>query len=166
MTQDEQSSGAVGILRRWDNDTRGAGIGDGLWIAPGVRQFLEALSAPGWVAEEPDTHLLPHLRDACDAPGSPWTLVGTELLDTVYSVRLEWRRPHPRIRRLRADAFALIGPIAESATFVRQRVTAREIEYQVTTGMLDGDARFAGHGHLLLLRVGGDQITEMIKAMA
>ena len=41
----------------------------------------------------------------------------------------------------------------------------REIEYHVTTGMLEGDSHFAGHGHLLLLHIGGPQITQMIVAM-
>jgi hypothetical protein len=40
----------------------------------------------------------------------------------------------------------------------------REIEYHVTTGMLEGDSHFAGRGHLLL-RIGGPQITQMISAM-
>jgi hypothetical protein len=51
-----------------------------------VRQLLEALSVPGWVAEEPDVHLLPHLRRACDDPGSPWTFMGAKLQDAVYVV--------------------------------------------------------------------------------
>jgi hypothetical protein len=53
--------------RRWDNDTRGRGVADGGWIAPGVRRLLGALAEADWVAEDPDVHLLPHLRRACEA---------------------------------------------------------------------------------------------------
>ena len=166
MSEHEQPGDAADIDRRWDTDTRGTGIGDGHWIASAVQRLLEALAAPGWVAEEPDVHLLPHLRRACDAPNSPWTLIGAELHDAVYVVRLEWSRPQPRLRQLRADALALIGTVAEASTFVRQRMTEGEIEYHVTTGMLEGDSPFAAHGHLLLLRIGGSQITQMLRGMS
>jgi hypothetical protein len=158
----EPGGGPRDIPRRWDTDIRGEGIGDGHWIVPAVRQLLEALAAPGWVAEEPDVHLLPHLRQACAAPGSPWTFIGAELQDAVYVVTLEWSRSQPGLHRLRADAVALIGTVAEGSTFVQQRVIEREIEYHVTTGMLEGDSPFAPHGHLLLLRIGGSQIIEIL----
>ena len=35
----------------------------------------------------------------------------------------------------------------------------------VTTGMLEGEAPFAGHGHLLLLRIGGSPITQILSTM-
>src|SRR5947209_3029975 len=57
--------------RRWEGDERGRGIGDGEWIAPTVARLLDALGLSDWVAEEPDVHLLPHLRRACALPGSP-----------------------------------------------------------------------------------------------
>jgi hypothetical protein len=161
---DREPPNSASIRRRWDTDTRGRGIGDGEWIVPAVRKLLDALSVPGWVAEEPDVHLLPHLRQACDAPGSPWTFMDAELQDAVYVVTLGWSRPQPRLRQLRADAVALIGTVAEGSTFVQQRMTEREIEYSVTTGMLTGDSPFAGHGHLLLLRIGGAQIAQMLSS--
>ena len=150
--------------RRWDNDTRGHGIADGRWIAPGARRLLDALAEPDWVAEDPDAHLLPHLRRVCEAAGSPWALTGTALRDGVYVVALEWARPEPRLNLLRADAFALIGTVAEGATFVEQRMGEEQIEFHVATGMLDGDSPFKGHGHLLRLRVGGPTVEHLIRA--
>lgn len=150
--------------RRWDNDTRGRGIADGGWIAPEVRRLLAALTEPDWVAENPDQHLLPRLREACQATASPWKLLGAELDDGVYIVALEWTHPEPRLHRLRADAIALIGLVAESAIFIQQRIAAEAIEYHVTTGLLDGDTPFKGHGHLLRLRIGGQSIKPMIPA--
>ncbi len=60
--------------------------------------------------------------------------------EAVYVVTLKWSRPQPGLHRLRADAVALIGTVAEGSTFVQQRVIDREIEYHVTTGMLEGDS--------------------------
>ena len=68
-------------------------------------------------------------------------------------MELGWHREDAGIGRLRADAFALIGVVAEGSTHIRQIATDEGIRYEVTTGMLDGDSGFAGHGHLLRLIV-------------
>lgn len=138
--------------RRWDTDERGRGVADGGWIAPDVRRLLDTLAEPGWVAEDPDIHLLPHLRRACQEAGSPWTLAGTAFDGGVYTVDLEWVRREPRLGRLRSDALALVGSVAEGVTFVEQRVGQGRIEFRAVTGILEGDGLFKGHGHLLLLR--------------
>jgi hypothetical protein len=150
--------------QRWDNDTRGRGVADGGWIAPGVRRLLSALAEAEWVAEEPDVHLLPHLRRACEAAGSPWRLTGTAVRDGIYVVALEWTRPEPRLNLLRADAFALVGTVAEGATFVEQRIGEEAVEMHVVTGMLDGDAPFKEHGHLLRLQVGGPVVERLLRS--
>jgi hypothetical protein len=127
------------------------------------------LGLPGWVAEDPDAHLLPHLRRACEQDGLPFELLGAELEeDAAYSVRLRWRGDANDLRAVRAGAFALIGAIAEGATYVRQRRAAadgsvpadvdlpgggEEVVFEVATGMLEPDTSFATHGHVLLLRV-------------
>ena len=92
--------------------------------------------------------------------------MAADLQVAVYVVTLEWSRPQSRLRQLRADAISrCIGTVAEGSTLQRQRTTEREIEYRVTTGMLEGDSPFAGHGRLLLLRIVGPQITQMLNAM-
>ena len=65
--------------------------------------------------------------------------------------------------RVRADAFALIGAIAEGSTFVRvedaddgpNAVGPGVTEVDVVTGLLDDDTPFASHGHTLRLRITG-----------
>jgi hypothetical protein len=94
--------------------------------------------------------------------------VGAELEEgAAYSLRLRWRGDANDFRGVRAAAFALIGAIAESATYVRQRRTAAdgsvpadvdlpgggEVVFEVATGMLEPDTSFATHGHVLRLRV-------------
>jgi hypothetical protein len=120
------------------------------------------------VAEDPDDHLLPHLRRACDDEALPLELLGAEVEnDAAYSIRLRWQGDARDVRGVRAAAFALIGAVAESATYVRQRSTAAdgsvppdvyrlrdgEVVFEVATGMLESDTGFATHGHVLLLRV-------------
>ena len=141
--------------RRWEGDTVGHGIAAGSVIAPDVERFLSTLSEPLWVAEAPEVHLLPHLERACAAPESPWQLVDATLDDdAVYQVTLRWLQPGGHLRRLRGDVFALIGSIAESATYVQQRVTTDDVViYDVCTGMLAGDSPFRPHGHLMRLTV-------------
>jgi|GEM_PF-1224636 len=143
--------------RRWDNDERGHGVGDGTAFAPHVQQFLDALHIPSWVAEDPDIHLLPHLHHACDLPDSAWRIVATAFADSIYTVRLEWLRPEGNITRLRADVFALVGTIAEGATYVHQQVTNDGMMYKVITGLLDDQTPFRGHGHLVRLLVSGER---------
>src|SRR5690349_7799946 len=75
---------------RWDPDERGIGVGD-------ARAHLEVLDAlrrvtvePGWVAEEPENHLEPHLRAASgplaidDAVAAP---------DGTFEVQVRWAGP-------------------------------------------------------------------------
>jgi hypothetical protein len=151
---------------RWEGDERGIGIGTGESQRPAVRALLAALGEPGWIAEDPDHHLLPHLRAACAEPKSPWTLGSASLGgDGVYRVDLTWEQSNGSLRQLRADVFALVGRIAEATTHVRQCAGEGTIEFQVVTGMLDGDSAFAGHGHLLLLRVTGQHIPGFIAGM-
>lgn len=147
--------------RRWEGDTRGHGVANGEWIAPDVEALVAELRGGDWVAEDPETHLGLHLREACDAPGSPWTLHEAALGGPALSVTLEWSHPGGSWRELRADAFALIGVIAESTSFVRQRIEDDMVEFRVATGMLSDDTSFASHGHLLLLLIGGPAVRSL-----
>jgi hypothetical protein len=55
---------------------------------------------------------------------------------------------------VRAAMFALLGAIAEPATYVRQRRTDADttLVFEVVTGIVD-EAPFAPHGHTLRLSV-------------
>jgi hypothetical protein len=144
---------------RWDGDTNGSGIADGSAMAAPVRELADAMTAPTWIAEDPDAHLLPHLRRACEAPGSPFTLVSDRLQeDGVYLVTLDWQPDDPSYHGLRSGVFAVIGTISEELTNVVQRDDVVDgVEFDVTTGVSDERTRFpSGHGHLVRLRIVGD----------
>lgn len=149
---------------RWEGDEPGRGVGDARRVLPGAGELVEMLSAPEWVAEHPEAHLLPHLERAC-VPGAPLSLDGAEAdADGAYVIDLTWHGQPADLRGLRAAVFALIGEVAESATYVRQRrehpapdVDVGEpggrVIFEVATGMLSPDTSFATHGHVLVLRV-------------
>ena len=48
--------------RRWDSDERRHGIGDAQAFVSAIEELAELARTADWVTEEPETHLLPHLR--------------------------------------------------------------------------------------------------------
>jgi hypothetical protein len=145
--------------RRWDNDERGDGIADARAFAPGIEALLEGARRPNWVAEEPELHLLPHLRLACES--LPLELVGIHTADDgSFDVELRWEDDGPSIGAVRAAVFSLVGSFAEPSTFVRQRAAASQAEgdsldFEIVTGFLEGQSRFTPHGHTVRVRVIG-----------
>ena len=139
--------------RRWDIDTAGEGIGDARESIPAVQRLLSAMGEPRWVAEQPEAHLLPHISAECEREGSPWRLIEISSDGARLVVTLEWRQDANPPRNLTMDSFALLGRMAESNTHVREEKVDGVTEFQVTTGMLDGDSEFRGHGHTLRFRI-------------
>jgi hypothetical protein len=106
------------------------------------------------VAEAPDMHLLPHLRAAAAEAGSPWRLGATSVEeDGRYVIEVAWTAGPASRGAVRAAAFRLVGAIAEHSTHVRERRDGGRLEYEVTTGILDGDGPWRGHGHVVLFRI-------------
>ena len=141
--------------RRWDGDARGTGIADGRAFVRGLDALAQTMQRPGWVAEDPDAHLLPHIERAAAEHGR-FRLVAEQLVDGVYRVTLEWTPNDATKAALREDVFALIGSFAEFSTHIRQRVVDGAVEFDVTTGMLADETHFETHGHLVRLRIEGD----------
>lgn len=141
---------------RWDTDERGDGIADATALVPGAEELLAAMRKPRWVAEDPEAHLLPHLVRACAREGSVLALEGARATsDGSLLVDLRWKGTKRDRQGARAAVYALIGEVAESASYVRQGRDADAILYDVATGMLAADSSFAPHGHILRLRVVG-----------
>jgi len=53
--------------KRWDTDDRFVGVADAGVFAASVEELAALAHRPGWVAEEPEVHLEPHLRGAAVA---------------------------------------------------------------------------------------------------
>ncbi|MFE5542109.1 hypothetical protein ACFQ78_41280 [Streptomyces sp. NPDC056519] len=137
--------------RRWDIDERFTGIASGRALADPVRRLAEHLEREGWVTEDPDAHLLPHLRRWCERPGSGWRLLEARLLDDgVYEVELEPTGGTPVAGLLVRDVIPLLAQVAETSFAVRQ---VGDDIIECVTGMLDDDGPYAAHGHLIRVRI-------------
>ena len=141
------------VRKRWDDDERGRGVASGAAFAGHLAELTHLMADPGWVTEEPEAHLLPHLQAACDEPGSllrldrSWSDVG------IFVVELTAREPESSIGELRRAAVALAASIAEESTHILQRRDGDVLEFDIATGTAPSEARFAPHGHLVRLRI-------------
>jgi len=137
------------VRPRWDIDERGRGVASAEDFLRHADDLRAAMTVEDWVAEEPDLHLLPHVRRFCEASDvlrlDDWSIEGGVLVLDLSSDRSGGER--------HAAVYALIGTFAEPATLVRQ--LAQDRVYVVVTGVLEGDSEFAPHGHTVLVRVGG-----------
>lgn len=134
--------------RRWDSDDRFTGVADASAFAPAIEELAALARRPRWVAEEPEAHLVPHLRGA-SVPGLRLTGWHTGE-DGVLEAVAEHRAGDSRAE-LRQRAWALIGTIAEPAASVHERRDGETIMFEVVTGIPDGPGPFASHGHAVRL---------------
>ena len=111
------------------------------------------MADPGWVAEEPEAHLLPHLVAACSQPGSLLQLADARSDGEIFVVELSPVEPDLSVGHLRRAAVELVAAIAEESTFIRQRRNGDVLEFEVTTGTGPGEAAYEPHGHLVRLRI-------------
>ncbi len=134
---------------RWDIDERGRGVASAEAYLDHADALRAAMGVPDWVAEDPDDHLLPHVRRFCEGSDvlrlDDWSIEDGVLVLDLSSERRGGER--------HAAVYALIGTFAEPATLVRQ--LRQDRDYVVVTGVLEGDSVFAPHGHTVLVRVGG-----------
>jgi hypothetical protein len=139
--------------RRWDDDARGIGPADARSWRPVIETLVAATDESGWVAEDPELHLLPHLEAA--AGSGPLAIRETRSEpDGSFAVELDWIGPgEPSRAALRAPLYALIAALAETMTVVVEPPAARGRVLEVLTGSGDDDGPFAGHGHTLRLSV-------------
>jgi hypothetical protein len=99
------------MKQRWDNDERGRGIASANVFAPALERLLEAARQPHWVAEEPDRHLLPHVRRLCEEQG--WT-VSAEIQEAVLLLGVVLPAGTDP-QELRAAGHAVVGPSRRNA---------------------------------------------------
>lgn len=118
---------------------------------PDLERLRGAMLEPDWVTEDPELHLLPHVRRVCDERG--WNVDRADVEDAVLEIDVT--APTATVVSAHEAAFALLGSFAEASTHgvVRSADMRQEVELFVTTGMLEGDGSFAPHGHTVRIRV-------------
>jgi hypothetical protein len=141
---------------RWDGDNRGHGIGDAAQLVSGASELVAAFTEPAWVAEQPELHLLPHVEAWCEQD-QRLALINAHADDAnAFILDCEWRGEQGSVGAARSAVFSLVGSFAESATYVRQRRTdSRTLQFEVGTGELAPETRFAPHGHVVVINVAG-----------
>ena len=133
--------------KRWDTDERFTGVADASAFAVAVEELAGLARRPGWVAEEPEAHLVPHLRGA-EVAGlrlSGWHTGEDGVLEAVAEYVAGESRGD-----LRRRAWALLGTIAEPAASVRELPDGDNVVFEVVMGIPDG-GHFASHGHTVRL---------------
>ena len=99
--------------RRWDTDERGRGVADARASLPAIQQLVELAGSEDWVAEDPETHLLPGLRERVEVSGLVVESVEVEP-DGALRVRLRSSTKRSR-RELRQSVWSILGGVAELA---------------------------------------------------
>jgi len=110
--------------RRWDTDERGHGVGDARASLGAIQELADLAASSEWVAEDPEAHLLPGLRDRIEISG----------------LRLEGAEVQP-------------DGAAELTSLVRETAGDGSINFEVVTGIPPEDGGFATHGHTLRVEV-------------
>jgi hypothetical protein len=136
--------------QRWDTDERFTGVADASAFAAAVDELAALARRPGWVAEEPEVHLVPHLRRA--GAGGLRVLTCRSGDDGVLNVEAECG-PGDSRRDIRLLAWALIGAVAEPTASVRERRDGDRVVFEVVTGVPEESGGFASHGHTIRLTV-------------
>jgi hypothetical protein len=141
---------------RWDPDERGIGVADARSHLARLDALRAAAAEDGWVAEEPEAHLLPHIVRHVQA-GASWAIDGTATEpDGTFVVDLRWIGAADADRRtIRVAAYGLIGVVAEGITAVTEVRGPDILVFEVVTGMVAGQTEFAPHGHTLRVRIDG-----------
>jgi hypothetical protein len=137
--------------RRWDNDERGRGVGDARASLPAIQQLAELAEATDWVAEDPEAHLLPGLREGVSSSGMKLSAFDVQP-DGVLLVRLASPVKLSR-RELRQAVWSILGGVAELTTLVSEAQSGDQVNFEVVTGIPPGEGPFATHGHTLRLEV-------------
>ena len=136
--------------RRWDTDERGHGIADASRSKPAIAELAELAGTKDWVAEDPEAHLLPGLRERIEISGLSLDSVAVEP-DGMLRVRLGSATKLSR-REIRQSVWGILGGVVELSTLVRETDAGEVVTFEVVTGIPPG-GRFSTHGHTLRVEV-------------
>jgi hypothetical protein len=110
-----------------------------------------------WVAEDPEAHLLPHLQRWCEREECALSIEQASSVDGTFEITL-LPRTSLSPADTRREVFALLGTIAEGASFIHEQEHASGTSFEVTSGMLDDQTPFRSHGHTIRVWVAHEAV--------
>ena len=138
------------MARRWDTDERGHGVASASGSLPAINALADLARSENWVAEDPEAHLLPGLKDRV-------AISGLSLDDTAVDgdgtlrVRLSSAAKLSR-REIRQSVWSILGGAVELTTHVQETAADGGVVFEVVTGTTPGGP-FATHGHTMRIEV-------------
>jgi hypothetical protein len=138
------------MRRRWDIDERGRGVADARRLVPEAETLLGFMAEAEWVTEEPDAHLLPHVRRVAAELPLDGLSAGIDD-DGVLVVSLRWTDSWDQSSAT-AAAFALLGSFAEEMTYLRKDEEPGRVALETVTGVVS-EGVFAPHGHTVRITI-------------
>jgi hypothetical protein len=138
--------------KRWDTDDRHEGVADASSFAAWIEELAILARRARWIAEDPQAHLVPQLRDASSQLGNDGLRMLRASTDQDGVLTAAFEHPLGASRRdIRRLAWALIGAVAETMASVRERHHGHHVVFDVVTGEPEGTGPFASHGHTVRL---------------
>jgi hypothetical protein len=138
------------VRSRWDIDERGRGVADATRLIPDAETLVGFMAEEDWVTEEPDAHLLPHVRRV--AARFPLEETRAEIDgEGVLAISLRWTDPWDQSAAT-AAAFALLGSFAEEMTYLRKDEEPGRVVLETVTGVVS-EGTFAPHGHTVRIEI-------------
>lgn len=139
------------MARRWDTDERGEGVADARAALPAIAELADLAARERWVAEDPEAHLLPGLRDRIAITGLRLDEVTVDA-GGVLRLRLTTATRLSR-REIRQSVWSILGGAVEMTTHVLETNDGDTVSFDVVTGMAESPGQFATHGHTLRVEV-------------
>lgn len=136
--------------RRWDNDERGHGVADARGAVPAINELAGLAGSEDWVAENPESHLLPGLKERIEISGLSLDSTSVEP-DGSLRIRLSSATKLSR-HEVRESAWSILGGSVELTTYVHERQQDGVVSFEVVTGIPPGE-QFATHGHTIRIEV-------------
>jgi hypothetical protein len=138
------------MRRRWDIDERGRGVADARQLVPDAETLARFMAEQDWVTEDPDAHLLPHVRRV--ARQFPLEETSAEIDgEGMLAISLRWTDPWDQFAAT-AAAFALLGSFAEEMTYLRKDDEPGRVVLETVTGVVS-KGTFAPHGHTVRIEL-------------
>lgn len=136
--------------RRWDDDERGHGVADARASLPAIQQLADLAGSRDWVAEDPEAHLLPGLRERIEISGLSLDEARADP-DGTLTLRLASSTKLSR-REIRQSVWSILGGAAELSSHVNETTADGVVRFDIVTGIPPG-GHFATHGHTLRVEV-------------